>query len=120
MRAGTFLASLAQLFLASSVKMVYTQLLWLGLAQDNPKSTTAHDLRANARDNGLKSPKLNTTSLRVLDIVTSAESSIMSLLHFWHFKKLKLAYAIVITAWYVLLEMSLSSEWRRTKLTLCQ
>jgi hypothetical protein len=104
------------------VWVVYNQWLWLSLATKTA-DTTAGDALANAKlelapaSNTAPNPNVNTagvstdrpgdtkpktTTLRVLDVATSVESSIISLLHFRLFKNLKIAYVLAITAWYVL------------------
>lgn len=120
-RVGNVLAWLAQLSLASSVWMVYNQLLWLSLAKtntvDSSKGTATDDTEAelhsdskiarnvigNTTSNSSSRPdktESNTTTLRILDVATTVQSSIISLFHFWFFfKNLKLAYVVAITAW---------------------
>lgn len=104
--------------MTTSVWIVYTQWLWLSLADrstaDTAATATAAGQEKGSPDNAGHTPKgrstrkgngehddkkSNTTTLRILDVVTSVESSIISLLHFWLFKNLKTAYVLAITAW---------------------
>jgi hypothetical protein len=90
--------------------MVYNQLLWLCLAETNTvdsiKGTATAELHSdsgiapNVTDSSSRpnKTKSNTTTLRILDVATTVQSSIISLFHFWLFKNLKLAYVVAITA----------------------
>jgi hypothetical protein len=134
--------------MVSSVWMVYSQVLWLSLAERSPRDATGENAAADTNGNAASNSKVsasestvtstpsngaentnegiagnatagpgdtekgggaggcspksarNTTSLRILDTAMTVESSVISLLHFWRFKKLKIAYAVAIMAWY--------------------
>jgi hypothetical protein len=114
------LATLAHLSLAASAWIVYNQWLWLSLAEKNPTNTASGKVMASAevepytdedtaryhndRTTGNNfhrraKSESKTTTLRVLDAATSAQYSTISLLHFWLFKDLKIAYILAIIAW---------------------
>jgi hypothetical protein len=103
--------------------MVYPQWLWKSLVSEKAPASTAlttttggqeKHSHANAvpssaglspingnigHDSTRPDTKPNTTTLRILDVVTSVQSSLVSLLHFWLFKNLKIAYLLAVTAW---------------------